>query len=163
MIALLTAFALGQAGAPTAVSAAAPASAPAAPSAEAEALGVRLARGGSVMALLPLVGAKESEELVAAHPELSPGEKQALREAGRRTLAAGMTRIENAFGRAYARRLSLDELRTLVAQVESPAQVRLRAIQPTAMAEALAAIGTLDFKGDTRAAFCRDTGKLCTP
>lgn len=134
-----------------------------APSPAAEALGVRLARAGSMMSLLPLVAQKDTEALIEAHPDLSPAERQALRDTARRTLDAGMTRIATAFGRAYARRLPLADLEALVAQAESPVQGRLRAIQPGAMAEALATLGTLDFRKDTAAAFCHDTGKLCTP
>jgi hypothetical protein len=133
----------------------------AAPSPEAVDLGTRLARAGSIMSLLPLVAKKETEEVIAAHPELSVAEKQKLRDVAATTFAAGTTRIAAAFGQAYAKRLGVAELRTLVAQAESPAQRRLRAIQPSAMAEAITAVGTLDFKKDVTSAFCRDTGKLC--
>ena len=48
-----------------------------APSAEAEALGVRLAQTGTLAALLPTITAKEREEMVARHPELSDADKAA--------------------------------------------------------------------------------------
>ena len=131
------------------------------PSAEALDLGTRLARAGSIMSLLPLVAQKDTEEMVAAHPELTAAEKEKLRAAAATTLQAGMTRIATAFGTAYAKRLDVAQLRALVAQAESPEQQRLRAVQPQVMAEALGAIGTMDFKKDVTAAFCRDTGKLC--
>lgn len=133
----------------------------AAPSAEAEALAVRVARAGSIMALLPLVAKKDTDALVADHPELSAAEKQRLRATADATFKAGVARIETAFGRAYARRFSVPELRVLVTQLESPEQRRLRALQPPVMAEALSALGEVDLKKDTLAAFCRDTGKLC--
>ena len=134
----------------------------AAPSPEAEALAVRVARAGSIMALLPLVAQKDTDALVADHPDLSAAEKTRLRATADTTFKAGIARIETAFGRAYAKRFSIPELRVLVAQLESPEQRRLRALQPPVMAEALSAIGELDFKKDTLAAFCRDTGKLCS-
>lgn len=133
----------------------------AAPSAEAQALAVRVARAGSIMALLPLVAQKDTDALVADHPELSAGEKQKLRATAQATFDAGVARIESAFGRAYARRFTVPELRVLVTQLESPEQRRLRALQPPVMAEALSALGEVDLKKDTLAAFCRDTGKLC--
>lgn len=133
----------------------------AAPSAEAVALGTRLARAGSIMSLLPLIARKDIEEIVAAHPELTAAEKQRLRNTAARTFAAGADRIAAAFGQPYAKRLDIASLRALVAQAESPEQQRLRAVQPQVMAEAIASVGELDFKKDVTAAFCRDTGKLC--
>lgn len=128
----------------------------------AAALGARLARSGSIMALLPLVAQKDTEELVAAHPELSAQEKQKLRDTARATLAQGMKRIEMAFGAAYAKRFTVAELTRLVVQAEAPEQRRLRAAQPAVMAEAIGSLGSLDLKRDVAAAFCRETGKLCT-
>ncbi|WP_085809929.1 hypothetical protein [Sphingomonas sp. TZW2008] len=154
------------AAAPAADSARTPAQAPApavtsAPSPAAVVMGARLARTGSIMALLPLVAAKDTDDLVAAHPDLSPTEQARLRATARTTLAAGMARIETAFGTAYAKRLTPGELTALVAAAERHEQQRLRAVQPMVMAEAIASLGTLDFKKDVAAAFCRDTGKLC--
>ncbi|MGJ3629352.1 hypothetical protein AB5I41_25370 [Sphingomonas sp. MMS24-JH45] len=96
------------------------------PSAEAVALGTRLARAGSIMSLLPLIAKKDTEEMVAAHPELAPEEKQKLRDTAARTFAAGTTRIAAVFGRAYAARLDVAALRALVKQAESPEQQRTR-------------------------------------
>lgn len=144
---MLLAFALAQAAA--------------VPTTDATALGARLARSGSIMALLPMVAQKDTEELVAAHPELSADEQQKLRETAKVTFEAGMTRIETAFGTAYAKRFTEAELRELVALAENPAQRKLREVQPAVMAEALGSLGSLDLKADIAAAFCRDTGKLC--
>lgn len=131
------------------------------PTPEAEALGARLARSGSIMALLPIVAQKDTDEMVKEHPELSPAEQQKLRDTAKATYESGIKRIETAFGTAYARRFTAADLAELVKQAETPTQRKLRAAQPMVMAEAISAIGTLDFKADTRAAFCRDTGKLC--
>jgi hypothetical protein len=131
------------------------------PTPEAEALGARLARSGSIMALLPLVAQKDTDEMVKEHLELSPAEQQKLRDTAKATYETGIKRIETAFGTAYAKRFTAAELAELVKQAETPAQQKLRAAQPMVMAEAIGAIGKLDFKADTLAAFCRDTGKLC--
>lgn len=133
----------------------------AAPSAEAEALGLRLARTGTLSALLPTIATKETEEMVAAHPELTPDEQAKLRATAKSRFEAEVAKIDAAFARAYASRLSVDELRTLVAQADSAPAKRLRAVQPSVMAEAVGAMGQMDFKGETLAAFCRDTGKAC--
>lgn len=130
-------------------------------SSEAEALGARLARGGTLATLLPVIGKKETEELVAAHPELSPADQARLRAAAQRTLDAGSARIMAAFGRSYARHLTAAELRTLVAQTESAPARKLHRVLPQVMAEAMGTLGAIDFKRDTLAAFCHDTGKLC--
>ena len=161
---MLLALLMQGAAAPAADSARTPAqaSAPAvtsAPSPAAVAMGARLARAGSIMALL--VAAKDTNDLVAAHPDLSPAEQARLRATARTTLAAGMARIETAFGTADAKRLTPGELTALVAAAERPEQQRLCAVQPMVMAEAIASLGALDFKKDVAAAFCRDTGKLC--
>jgi hypothetical protein len=133
----------------------------AAPSPEAEALGLRLARSGTMAAILPLMAQKETDELVAAHPELTPAEQAKLRDTAKTTFAAGAAKVEAAFSRAYAGKLTVPDLRALVAQAESAPAKRLRAVLPGVMAEALATLGAMDFKGETLAAFCRDTGKAC--
>jgi hypothetical protein len=66
-----------------------------------------------------------------------------------------------ATGHAYATRLSIEDLRTLVAFNESPVAKRWRDATPGAIMEAVQSMGSLDFKGDTRKAFCTRTGKLC--
>jgi hypothetical protein len=140
----------------------APASAPApAPGAEAERLGRELAGQGTLAALLPLVAAKETEELVAAHPDLSEADKAALRDTARSTFAAGESRLIAATGHAYAERLTVAELRRLVSFNRTEAARRYRSAMPEAIAATLQAIGPMDFKADTLAAFCRRTGKLC--
>lgn len=134
---------------------------PAAPSAEAESLGLRLARTGTLATIAPLLAAKDGEDLVAAHPELSDAEKAKLRAVAKQTADAAIERLNAAFGHAYAKRLSVAELRTLVAHAESPAAAHWRAIMPAALTEALTSVGSIDLKKDVAAAFCQETGKLC--
>jgi Uncharacterized protein conserved in bacteria (DUF2059) len=132
-----------------------------APGAEAERLGRELAGQGTLAALLPLIAAKETEELVAAHPELGEAEKAALRDTARATFAAGESRLLAATGHSYAERLTVAQLRRLVAFNRTEAARRYRAAMPEAIAASMRALGPIDFKADALAAFCRGTGKLC--
>ena len=132
----------------------------AAPSAEAERLGRELADAGTLAAVLPLIQAKETEELVA-QSELTDAEKAALRVTAKQVYEAGRERLLSATGKAYAERLSVDDLRTLIAFERSDAAKRYRGAMPSAVGAAMEAAGPMDFKKDVRAAFCKDTGKLC--
>ncbi len=133
----------------------------AAPSAEAEALGRRLAEAGTLGTLLPLIAARETEELIAAYPELGADEQALLRETAGEVAAAGSARIFAAEGRAYAERLSLEDLKALVAFHESAVAARQRAVQPEVIRATMEAVGAIDFKRETMAAFCARTGKGC--
>jgi len=132
------------------------------PSAEALALGRRLAETGTLAALLPIKVEQETEELVAEHPEYNEADKSALRAVAAQQGSVGIDRLMDATGRAYANALSLEDLRVLVAFNESPAAKRWRQAMPGAMIAAMGEVGgELDFKGDTRKAFCTKTGKGC--
>ncbi|MES2442101.1 MAG: hypothetical protein V4574_04665 [Pseudomonadota bacterium] len=132
-----------------------------APSAEAEALGVRLAETGTLAALLPVVVAKDREALIAEHPELGEADKAALRATADEVASAGIARLMAAIGHGYAAKIPVEELRALVAFNETPAARHWREATPEAVAQALATVGEMDFKGDTRKAYCAKTGKLC--
>ncbi|HEU0044083.1 hypothetical protein [Sphingomonas sp.] len=131
------------------------------PAPEAEALGLRLARTGTLAALLPMMGASETAELIKQNPELAQTEQAALRETAAATLEQGMARLMKAEGRAYASALSVDDLRALVAFAESAPARRQRAVMPKVIAGTMAAAGAFDFKQEVRAAFCTRAGKLC--
>lgn len=133
----------------------------AAPSAEAERLGRKLAEMGTLAALLPLAAKKDTDELVASHAELSDADKAALRRAAERTFEAGRAKLMAATGHAYAERLSVAEMRALVAFDRTPAARHYREAMPGAIVATMQAVGSMDLKKDTLAAFCRDTGKLC--
>lgn len=130
-------------------------------SAEAQALGRRLAEAGPLGVLLPMMAAKETEEMVADHPELGEADKAKLRRIAAATAEAGSARLMKAEGDAYAARLSVEEMKALVAFYESPAARRQREVQPAVIAETVQSVGTIDFKGETLAAFCKETGKAC--
>jgi len=133
----------------------------AAPTPEAVTLGRQLAETGTLASLLPLIQAKEAEELVAAHPELSQADKAALQATAKRVFEAGRDRLMAATGRAYAERLSITDLRKLVVFQKSGAARRFQAATPQAIAATMQSVGKMDFKGDVVAAFCKETGKLC--
>ncbi|MEA2998384.1 MAG: hypothetical protein QOK17_217 [Sphingomonadales bacterium] len=131
------------------------------PSPEALRLGRELAESGTLAALLPMVAEKEIGELAAAHPELGETDRAALRATARSTYEAGRARLMDATGRAYAERLSVADLRALVAFNRTPAAAHYRTAMPGAIAAAMQRMGAMDFKKDALAAFCRKTGKLC--
>lgn len=133
------------------------------PTSEALALGKRLAEAGTLAALLPAILAKETEELVAEQPALSDADKTILRSIATEQGKAGLDRMMTATGRGYAEKLSIEDLRVLVAFNESAAGTRWREVTPGVMIATMATVGDIDFKGETRKAFCAKTGKGCEP
>lgn len=132
-----------------------------APSAAAVALGERLARTGTLATLLPLQTAKETDELIAAHPELSAADQATLRATARATADRMAARAFAVEGRRYAELLSEADLRQLVANAESPAAQRMRAAMPQVMAAVIGGMAGIDYKKDVMGAFCTQTGKGC--
>jgi hypothetical protein len=133
----------------------------AAPPAEAELLGRRLAAKSGIATIAPLMIEKDVTELAGEAPGLSEAERQRLLAIGRGEGKAGLDRLVAALGHAYAQRLSVADLRVLVAQSDSPAAARRRAAEPAAIMATMQALGELDLKKNVAAAFCRETGKLC--
>jgi len=133
----------------------------AAPSAQAIALGRQIAERGTLGTLLPLIQKKETEELVAAHPELNATEQARLRAVSKRVYEEGRGRLMQTEGRAWADQLTIGELRAVAAFQTSAAGKRYRAAQPAVIAATMKAIGQIDFKGEVQSAFCKETGKLC--
>ncbi len=106
----------------------------AAPADDAAALGRRLAAAGTASSLLPLMAAKETEEIVASQPGLSPADTATLRATAAGIAAAAQTRVVDAMGAVYAEALPVADLKLLVAFHESPAAARQRAVLPKVMA-----------------------------
>lgn len=131
------------------------------PAPEALALGRQLAETGTLASLLPMIAAKEADEVVAAHPELGAPEQAAYRRSAAATLVRGTDRLFAAQARALAERLSPADLRQLVAFQRSPAAQRYRAALPAAIASAMAAMQGIDFKKDSWSAFCAETKRRC--
>src|SRR4051795_11657551 len=92
-----------------------PALAAAAPTPEAVQLGREVAEAGTLASFLELVQAKETDELVEAHPELSEADKAKLRATAHRVYLSGREQLTAATGRVYAERLSVEDLRAIVA------------------------------------------------
>ena len=135
------------------------------PSAEAIALGTRLAETGTLATLLPMMAAEETDALVAQHPEMTPEDVAELRRVAAATFATGKAKLFAAEGRAYAERLSVADLRVLAARGGDAVSGRYRAAAPAVIATIMEAMAGMDFKGDTLAAFCAQkrtgTGKGC--
>lgn len=131
------------------------------PSPDALRLGRELAETGTLATLLPIIQHKETEELVAAHPELSPAEQDALRATAERVFKAGRERLMENEARGFAEQLSMAELSAIAEFQRSAAAKRYRAVTPTVIATMMQSIGKMDFKADVLAAYCRQSGKLC--
>lgn len=132
-----------------------------APSVEAQALGEELARQGLLGTLLPIMAAKETEELVAKHPELSEADQATLRATAAETARTASARVIAAQGRIYAEQLTLEDLRTLTTQNRTPAATRFKAVQPAVIAGTAKAMEGVDFKKEVMGVFCKRTGKGC--
>ena len=72
-------------------------------SSENEAWGIRLARAGTLATLLPMMVAKETEELVAGQKTLSNPEKAQLRAIAASRAEQQIQRVMAVEGHAYAR------------------------------------------------------------
>lgn len=132
-----------------------------APSTEAQRLGRRLAEEGTLASFLPLLKTKETEELVKEEPNLSTTEQAQLRATADRVFQAGYERLMKATGDAYARQITVRDLRSLTHFYGSPVAARYRAATPNVIIETMKSIGAMDFKGDVRTAFCAEAKRLC--
>ncbi len=86
------------------------------PGPEAQALGRRVAASGPFAALGPMLVEKDVAELAAAHKQLSEIERQRLITLACAEGAAGIARMISALGAAYAKALSVEDLRVLAGQ-----------------------------------------------
>jgi hypothetical protein len=133
----------------------------ASPSPEALAVSRQIAETSDLVSLLPMIQAEETKELIEEHSELNEAEKSALRATSKRVFETGRERLIGAIAQAYADRMTVEELKSIVAFESSPAARRYRAVTPAAIQAAIQSIGEPDFKGDVLKAFCKETGKLC--
>jgi len=132
------------------------------PGAGQAALGRRLAAAGDFNAIIGAMGAAEVERIARETPELSEAERARLREIGSAALAAGRARLLDRVGAIYARHFTAAQLEAIVGFLEGPAGRAYTGALPRLLPEIAAAMGTVDLGGEIRAAFCRETGKLCT-
>jgi hypothetical protein len=131
------------------------------PSAEALKLGRVIAESGTLASLLPMIKADETAKILKEHPDLTAAEQAKLRETAERVFSVGTDKLFTATARAYAERVSIDDLRKAAAYYRSPAAQRLQAAQPQVIAASVGAMQGMDFKKDLLAAYCKETGKLC--
>jgi hypothetical protein len=141
---------------------AAPPEAPPAPLPAAQAaLGRRLAELGDFNAMIGAMGHGEIEALAANTPDLTGAERARLRQVGEGVLASGRARILAALGDAYGRHFTAGQLRAIIAFLESPSGRAYVGALPQLLPQIATATQGIDLGRDVRAAFCRETGKLC--
>lgn len=131
------------------------------PSPSAMRLGRQLAEHGMLASLLPLMKAKEIDELLAEDPHLPAAEQVRLRATAERVYRAGYERLMAATAEAFARQLSMADLKALARFNSSPVAARYRSVTPTVIQATMKSVGQLDFKGDVRKAFCAELHRLC--
>src|SRR5439155_1415700 len=123
--------------------------------------GRQIAEHGALARLLPLMHAKETDELVAAHPELNPKDKAKLRETADLVFETGREKLMEVEAAAWADYLSVPDLRAIVAFQRSKVGRRYDRSTPGVITMTMQSIGQIDFKADVLAAYCKETGKLC--
>ena len=121
----------------------------------------QLARSGTLARLLPLVGNKETEELVAANADLSPADQRHLRQVAGQTFEQGLSRLMDAEAHIYATRLSRGDMLTLIERNRDPVSARYQAVLPAAIGAAMGAMEGSDFKRDVLTNYCAQTHKKC--
>ncbi|MCV0382754.1 MAG: hypothetical protein K5799_04750 [Erythrobacter sp.] len=135
------------------------------PTAEDLALGRALAETGTLAALAPLLTEQETAQMLAALPDLTPAEQARLRAIAAATAAAGRDRLLDALGRQYAMRLNAEDMSALASFARTSAAQRMQAALPYTIAGTMQAMeqegGAIDFKSETLAAFCAETGQGC--
>ncbi|HMG48063.1 MAG TPA: DUF2059 domain-containing protein [Allosphingosinicella sp.] len=125
------------------------------------ALGRRMAAAGDFNAIVGAMGAAEVERLARETPDLTEAERSRLREIGRATLETGRARLLVTVGAIYARHFTAAQLAEIVAFLESPAGRAYVGALPRLLPEIAQAMQGVDLAAEIRAAFCRETGKLC--
>lgn len=132
------------------------------PTTEALKLGREIAEAGTLASLLPMIKEDEIGKVVKDNPELSAAEQAKLRQTADRVFAAGTDKLFAATARGFAERLSIRDLRVAATYARSPTARRMQAATPQVIAASVAAMEGMDFGKDLKAAFCKDTGKLCS-
>lgn len=132
-----------------------------APSGEALDLGKRVAASGMLARMIPQIGDKEAGEIIAEHPELTATDQAQLRQMAVSKAVEGRDKLVEAMGTAYARQLSIDDLKAIAAFNESSAAQRLKEVEPEAIQAAVSVMSGFDYKGTVLKDFCARTGKAC--
>ena len=128
---------------------------------EAIRLGEELSSYGTLATLAPIMTAKEAEDLVAAHPELSKAEQDNLRAAAKKEAQQLRAKAIAVEGKVFAETLSIEDLRALTAFARTDAAKRQREAMPSIIVGTMKGLGNVDYKASVLAAYCRDYRKLC--
>jgi len=131
------------------------------PDAEQLALGRRLAAAGEFNIITAAMGAAEVERLARETPGLSEAERGRLRAIGRATLDRGRARLLETVGAIYARHFTAAQLGEIVGFLEGPAGRAYTGALPRMLPEIAQTMQSVDLAAEIRAAYCRETGKLC--
>lgn len=124
-------------------------------------LGRRLAAAGDFSAITRALGEAEIERQAHEAPGLSDSEREALRDTGRRVLAAARERLLARLAPIYASRFDVEQLRALVAFFEGPIGRAYTGALPMLLPEIAVTAGEVDLGAEIRAQYCRETGRLC--
>jgi hypothetical protein len=158
---VLAAAALLPAAAQPPPPAAPPAAAPTPLPAAQAALGRRLAELGDFNAIVGAMGHAEIEAMATGTPDLTGAERARLRQVGEGVLTSGRARMLTIVGDIYGRHFTAGQLRAIIAFLESPSGRAYVGALPQLLPQIAMAMQGVDLRRDVRAAFCRETGKLC--
>ena len=120
-----------------------------------------MAEAGDFNAIIGAMGAAEIERTAREAPGLNDGERARLRRIGGEVFAARRAALLDRVANIYASHFSLRQLREIVAFLEGPTGRLYTGAIPRLVPEIAAALQGVDLGAEIRAAFCRDTGKLC--
>lgn len=132
-----------------------------APSPAQLALGRRMAEAGDFNAIIGAMGHAQAEQIAREAPDLSDAERERLRATALRVLAEQRARLLDRLAPVYARVYPPDQLAAILAFLESPAGRAYTGGFLRLVPQIAAELEGVDFARDVRAAFCRETGKLC--
>lgn len=124
-------------------------------------IGREIASHGTLATLIPIMAKKEGEELIAKQPDLTDAEKEKLRAIAASQSQAKLADLLDAQAAIYAEEMTLSELQSLAAFLQSDAAKKQSTLQPKLIMGSMAVLGGVDFKKDVMAEFCAQTGKGC--
>ena len=128
---------------------------------EAIRLGEELSSYGTLATLAPIMTAKEAEDLVVAHPELSKAEQDNLRATAKNEAEQLRAKAIAVEGKVFAETLSIEDLRALTAFARTDTAKRQREAMPKIIVGTMKGLGNVDYKASVLTAYCRDYKKLC--
>jgi hypothetical protein len=130
-------------------------------SAEALALGQRLANRGEVHNLVGRMTHAEVERIAHGY-RLAPEERQALEDVARRQIGAMRSQVHRDAAALLARSMTLEEMRAAIQFFESPSGRAYGAASAALWPEIEKTIGNgAEFRARLLGEYCRTTGKLC--